>query len=108
MDNLDTKLIDIMELVTYTLSNEFINNWKNKYSERLLKLFQINLLKSFKDQKPIKLNNLFKKLSVDSGYNTQVVESFLEDIQYDIYSPIISGDLKEARKLIDYGRTGLE
>lgn len=101
MDNLDIELIDIMETITYTLSDSFINNWKNKYSERLLKLFQMSILKSLKEQKPLKMNKLFKYLSKDSGYNPDIVEDFFLDIEYDIYNPVISGELKEAREELD-------
>lgn len=101
MDNLDVELMDIMDLITYTLSDKFIDNWKNKYSERLLRLFQINLLKSLKDQKPIKLEKLFKYLTEDSGYSADVVENFFLDIEYDIYNPVISGSLKKAKESVN-------
>jgi hypothetical protein len=32
---------------------------------------------------------------VDSGFNTEIVEAFLEDIEYDLYSPMIQGSLKD-------------
>jgi hypothetical protein len=91
MTNTDTELIDLVDLIDFTLSKAFKSKWKIKYGERLLSLFQIRFLASIKKQKPIKLKSLFKFLSTDSGYNPELVKNFLLDIDFEVYSPIISG-----------------
>lgn len=100
MDNIDTELIDLMELIEFTMSIDFLNRWKMKYGERLIRLFQIKILDSLKKQRPLKLNSLCKFLIVDSGFNGEVVLNFLNDIDNEIYFPILTGkvqaiDLKE-------------
>jgi len=100
MDNIDTELIDLMELIEFTMSIDFLDKWKMKYGERLIRLFQIKILDSLKKQKPLKINSLCKFLIVDSGFNAELVLNFLNDIDSQIYYPIVIGrpeniDLKE-------------
>jgi hypothetical protein len=99
MDNLEIELIDLIDVVDFTLSKDFINKWKMKYGERIIRLFQIKLIDSMKNQKPIKIRNLVKFLVIDSGFNYEIVENFLLDIDFDVYSPIISGSLQAAADL---------
>jgi hypothetical protein len=44
-------------------------------------------------RKPLKLQTVYKFLVVDSGFNEEVIKSFLEDIDYEIYFPIIRGKI---------------
>lgn len=101
MDNIDTELIDLMELIEFTMSIDFLNKWKMKYGERLIRLFQIKILDSLKKQKPLKLNSLCKFLIVDSGFNQEIIINFLKDIDNDIYYPIILGKISSLN-LKDY------
>lgn len=93
MDNIDTELIDLMELIEFTMSIDFLNKWKMKYGERLIRLFQIKILDSLKKQKPLKLNSLCKFLIVDSGFNKEIVINFLKDIDNELYYPMILGKI---------------
>lgn len=101
MDNIDTELIDLMELIEFTMSIDFLDKWKMKYGERLIRLFQIKILDSLKKQKPLKLNSLCKFLIVDSGFNQEIVINFLNDIDNDLYYPIILGKI-DSINLEDY------
>jgi|GEM_PF-1163492 len=101
MDNIDTELIDLMELIEFTMSIDFLNKWKMKYGERLIRLFQIKILDSLKKQKPLKLNSLCKFLIVDSGFNQEIIINFLKDIDNGIYYPIILGKISSLN-LKDY------
>lgn len=92
---LETEFIDIVDTLDFTLSKVFIDKWKFKYGERLIRLFQLKIFHSLRKQKPIKLNSLYKFLVNDSGYNPDVVKDFFLDIDFEIYSPIISGRLKD-------------
>lgn len=94
MSNLETDLIDLMDTLEFTISKDFLNKWKFKYGERLIRLFQIKILDALKKQKPIKLKNLTKFLVTDSGFNIEVVKNFYLDIEFDIYYPIITGNFK--------------
>ena len=96
MDNLDIELLDTLDLIDYTLSTEFLMKWKYKYGERLIKLFQLKLLNSFKDQKPLKIDTLVRFLVNHSGFNKELVNEFFIDIDYEIFQPIISGRLQQA------------
>jgi len=94
MNNLEQDLIEVIDLLNFTFSSDFVDKWSYKYGKRLPSLFQIRLLKSLDSRKPLKLQTVNKFLTVDSGFSEEVVESFLEDIDYEIYSPILSGKLK--------------
>jgi len=95
MSNLEEDLIDLMDLVEHTLSKEFIDKWRFKYGERLIRLFQIKILDSLKKQKPLKIKYLTKFLSVDSGFNLEVVKNFYKDIDFELYRPILLGTLED-------------
>lgn len=101
MNNIDTELIDLMELIEFTMSIDFLDKWKMKYGERLIRLFQIKILDSLKKQKPLKLNSLCKFLIVDSGFNQEIVINFLNDIDSELYYPMILGKI-ESINLEDY------
>ena len=94
MNTLEEDLVEIIDLLNFTFSSDFTDKWSFKYGKRLPSLFQIKLLKSLDTRKPLKLKIVQKFLTVDSGFNKGVVESFLEDIDYEIYRPIISGSLR--------------
>lgn len=101
MNNIDTELIDLMELIEFTMSIDFLDKWKMKYGERLIRLFQIKILDSLKKQKPLKLNSLCKFLIIDSGFNQEIVINFLNDIDSELYYPMILGKI-ESINLEDY------
>ena len=94
MNTLEEDLVEIIDLLNFTFSSDFIDKWSFKYGKRLPSLFQIKLLKSLDTRKPLKMKIVHKFLTIDSGFNKEVVESFLEDIDYEIYRPIISGSLE--------------
>lgn len=93
MNTLEEDLVEIIDLLNFTFSSEFVDKWSFKYGKRLPSLFQIKLLKSLDSRKPLKLRLMHKFLTVDSGFNKEVAESFLQDIDYEIYRPIISGSM---------------
>jgi hypothetical protein len=101
-ENIDVELIDLMDTLSFTLGKTFIDKWRHKYGERLLRLFQFKILNSLENQKPLKLKSIFKYLNKDSGFSPELVKNFFMDIDYEIYFPIISGSLKsidEERKI---------
>jgi hypothetical protein len=97
--NTETELIDFLDQISFTMSKEFIDRWKSKYGERILKLFQSKLLASLKKQKPIKVDILFKFLVKDSGFNPEIVYSFLIDVDFELYQPILSGSTRDLIQL---------
>jgi hypothetical protein len=94
MNTLEEDLVEIIDLLNFTFSSDFTDKWSFKYGKRLPSLFQIKLLKCLDSRKPLKIKTVQKFLTVDSGFNKEVTESFLEDIDYEIYRPIISGSLE--------------
>lgn len=90
----DIELIDLMDTLNHTLSVQFLDKWRFKYGERLIRLFQMKVLNSLKDQKQIKLENLYKYLNKDSGFSSTIVLDFLKDIDYECFYPIITGNVK--------------
>ena len=94
MENLDAEIVDLIDLVDFTFSSTFVEKWSFKYGRRMSRLFQIKVMHSMDSRKVLKLSMLYKFLVVDSGFSPDVVKSFLLDVDYEIYSPIISGSLE--------------
>jgi hypothetical protein len=95
MSNLDEELFETFDLLKFATSRDFIDKWSYKYGKRMTRLFQIRILKSLESRKPLRMQTLHKFLVVDSGFNSEVVENFLLDIDFEIYYPIIIGSLKD-------------
>jgi len=92
--NLDTEIFELMDLLSFSLSKDFMEKWRFKYGERLVRLFQMRILESLKSSKNLKLDSLHKYLHKDSGFNSDLVKNFFIDIDYEIYSPIITGTMR--------------
>ena len=92
--NTDIDLIDFLDLINTTLSPLFIEKWKYRYSEKFIKLFQVKILDSMTNRKPLKLTNLYNYLSKKCKYSSEQVEDFFKEIEIDIYYPLIQGKLK--------------
>ena len=95
MTTLEEDLVETIDLLNFTFSSDFVDKWSFKYGKRLPSLYQLRLLKSLDTRKPLKLQTVYKFLVVDSGFNEEVIKSFLEDIDYEIYFPIIKGKIRE-------------
>ena len=83
-------ILDTIELITFTLSNEFIEKWKFKYSERFVKAFQEKLLDSFKKSKVLKKSSLENYLKSKYSYSDEQIQDFFKSIDIELYSPVIS------------------
>ena len=95
MVNLEEELIETIDLLNFTFSVKFVDRWKHKYGVRLLRLFQVRMLKALETRKPLKLTTLYKFLVTDSGFNPELVWGFLDDVDFEIYYPMISGRKKD-------------
>lgn len=90
-EDINQLLYEFTELLDFTLSNNFIERWKNKYSIKFIKLFQTRLIKSMSDRKPLKMNTLYIFLTKKCDYSRDQVLNFFDSIDIDIYNPLISG-----------------
>jgi len=92
MINHDIKidLLEFYDLMDYTLSFKFRDKWKDLFSERMIKLFQLKLLQNFKAGKVLKKNVLVNYLTSKGRYRKDIVEDFLEMIDLELYRPFIS------------------
>ena len=90
-DNLDIDIIDFIDLMNITLSSDFTEKWRYKYSEKFVKHFQLKLLSSLSNQKPLKIDALFNYLTKKCKYSPEQVVSFFDSIDIDLYRPLISG-----------------
>lgn len=95
-NNLDIDIVDFIDLINHTLSNEFIEIWRYKYSEKFVKHFQLKLLQSLSNQKPLKITSLYSYLTKKCKYSPEQVSNFFNSIDIDIYRPLITGDLNHA------------
>jgi hypothetical protein len=96
-DSLDTDILDFIDLVNHALSNEFVELWRYKYSEKFIKHFQLKLLHSLSNQKPLKITSLYSYLTKKCKYSPVQVVNFFDSIDIDLYRPLISGKLKNVK-----------
>lgn len=89
--NIDTEMVDFLDLINHTLSNDFVEKWKHKYSEKFIKHFQLKLLEYLNKQKTIKINTLYLYLTKKCRYSKDQVDNFFITIDIDLYRPFISG-----------------
>ena len=89
MGELEQEIIDLVELVDFTLSQKFVDTWRHKYSEKFIRMFQNKLLECFQQQKPIKLKTLITILKKNNKYSEEQINNFFNSIEIDIYRPII-------------------
>ena len=54
-----------------------------------IKKFQYRVLKSVTDKKPVKKKSLFQYLNKKCKYSIDQIEDFFEDIEIDIYYPLV-------------------
>tara|TARA_R100000008_G_scaffold85187_1_gene74464 strand:+ start:30 stop:323 length:294 start_codon:yes stop_codon:yes gene_type:complete len=91
--NTDIDLIDFIDLVNATLSPLFIEKWKYRYSEKFIKLFQVKILDSMTNRKPLKISNLYNYLTKKCKYSPDQVQDFFKEIEIDLYYPLVQGKL---------------
>ena len=91
--NTDVDLIDFIDLINTTLSPLFIEKWKYRYSEKFIKIFQVKVLDSMTNRKPLKISNLYNYLTKKCKYAPEQVEDFFKEIEIDLYYPLIQGKL---------------
>ena len=91
--NTDIDLIDFIDLINNTLSPLFIEKWKYRYYEKFIKLFQVKILDSMTNRKPLKITNLYNYLTKKCKYAPEQVTDFFEQVEIDLYYPLIQGRL---------------
>lgn len=89
-EDISNDMFEILELITFTLSNEFVEKWRFKYSERFVKAFQDKLLESFKKGKVLKRKVLENYLRTKYSYDLVQIKDFFNSIDIEIYYPIIN------------------
>ena len=89
-NDIKIQVLEFYDLIEYTLSFKFRDNWKHLFSERLVKLFQLKVLQAMKNQKPIKKSSLINYLSNKGRYKKEVIEDFFQAIDLELYQPFIS------------------
>jgi|TARA_R100001163_G_scaffold3729_1_gene5382 hypothetical protein len=96
-NNIDIEFIDFIDLINTTLSNEFIEKWRHRFSEKFLKHFQIKILNSLSKRKVLKIDTLYNYLTKKCKYSNEQVDNFFEAVDISIYSPLIQGTKKTTR-----------
>ena len=91
--NTDIDIIDFIDLLNFTLSQKFVELWRYKYSEKFLKHFQIKLLQSLSNQKPLKIDTLYTYLTKKCRYSSEQVLHFFSTVDIYGYHPLIVGKL---------------
>jgi hypothetical protein len=99
ISNTNIDIVDFIDLINDTLSSEFIERWRYKYSEKFIKHFQMKILESLNKQKPLKLSILYTYLTKKCKYSPEQVINFFDSIEIEIYSPFIYGKYKQIKKI---------
>jgi len=89
MNNVDIELIELLDLLDYTFSESFVEKWRYRFSTKFIKNFQLRLLKSLDEKKPIKQKSLYIYLTKKCKYAEEQVEDFFDAIDISIYYPLI-------------------
>lgn len=97
-ENIDENIVDFLDLINFTLSNKFEEKWKHRFSSSFIKLFQLKLLESMDNQKPVKKSTLFTYLTKRCKYSEEQVNNFFDAIEIEMYDPIIQYDRKAQSK----------
>tara|TARA_R110002167_G_scaffold122779_6_gene301421 strand:+ start:675 stop:953 length:279 start_codon:yes stop_codon:yes gene_type:complete len=88
--NLDSiEIKEFLEQVDYALSLEFKEKWRHRFSDHFISIFQDRLLKSFREEKPVKKESLISLYTKKHKYNISEVLCFFEEIDIAIYRPMI-------------------
>lgn len=96
-NNSDIEFIDFIDLINITLSNDFVEKWRYRFSEKFIKHFQIKILNSLTKRKVLKLETLYNYLTKKCKYSPEQVDNFFKAIDIDIYFPFIQGPLKKKK-----------
>ena len=91
--NPDIEFVDFIDLIDTTLSNNFVEKWRFRFSEKFIKHFQIKLLNALTRRKVLKMDTLYNYLTKKCKYSHEQVENFFKAIDISIYSPVIQGKL---------------
>lgn len=85
-----TEIYDLLDLVSFTLSDKFLDKWQYKYSRKFIVMFQLKLLDSFQGKKPLNKGALTKFLATKGKYNIAQINNFYDSIDITLYSPLIN------------------
>ena len=93
-ESTDIEFIDFIDLINTTLSNEFVEKWRYRFSEKFIKHFQIKILNSLTKRKVLKIDTLYNYLTKKCKYSPEQVDNFFKAVDITIYSPLIQGARK--------------
>ena len=94
-NNTDIEFIDFIDLINTTLSNEFVEKWRFRFSIKFIKHFQLKILNSLIKRKVLKKETLYNYLTKKCKYSSEQVDNFFDAIDIDIYFPLIQGTIKK-------------
>ena len=85
-------LIDLIDLLNFTLHEDFVSKWRHKYSEKFITVFQYKLLVSLNKRKPLKTSILSNYFMKKLKYSDEQISNFFESIDISLYHPIVRVD----------------
>jgi hypothetical protein len=88
-ENIDENIVDFLDLINYTLSPKFEEKWRHRFSSAFIKLFQLKILESMDNQKPLKRTTLYTYLTKRCKYSDEQVNNFFKAVEIEIYDPLI-------------------
>jgi len=85
----EIEILEFMDLLHFTFSNDFIEKWRHKFSTNFVIKFQNRLFEAVNDKKPVKKTSLTQYLIKKCKYSEEVVQDFYDSIEIGIYYPLI-------------------
>jgi len=85
----EMEILDLLDLLQFTFSNEFVEKWRHRYSTAFIEHFQQRLFLAMEDKKPVKRSSLTHYLVKKCKYNEDIVADFYDAIDIEIYYPVV-------------------
>tara|TARA_R100000458_G_C8190945_1_gene184672 strand:+ start:338 stop:655 length:318 start_codon:yes stop_codon:yes gene_type:complete len=87
-------LSEFLEQINYSLSLQFKEKWRHRFSNHFISIFQDKVLNSLQTQRPLKMSSLISVYVKKNKYNIVEVREFFNIISIEEYYPLIYEDKK--------------
>jgi hypothetical protein len=86
------EMAEFLEQINFSLSIEFKEKWRHRFSVHFIGIFQSRVLKALQDRKPLKKSTLITLLHKKHKYSMRDIEEFFSLIDLGLYHPFIYND----------------
>ena len=87
--SLELEIKELLEQISYALSESFVEKWRHRFSTNFISIFQDRLLKALKTGKPVTLSSFYSLYVNKHKYARSEVEDFFKMIDVSLYKPLV-------------------